>query len=1022
MNTYCYFASIQKSTSVTCSLLYDAGTEKRLLVAKKNRLEVSRLSEDGLLDAHEVSLWDQVLHLASVPDKEGCALVVFTGLYKVIVADRDWKEIDHVELQPELKKLDYQPLFAQDPLSRVFCAHYFSSHLHFFWVNRGSCIALKPSVTHFLNNYAMKVLDMVFLQACELPRLCILVQENSTLQLKVFEVTQMQVTQLQDWGPEIKEVGRLLAPTTGAVALACPTALWLSSSTCPEPALLMNFNFGKITAAAQVVSNEWVLSNKHRHLLYVKLSPLMVLDLGEATQATSITYLDNAYFFLGSSIDCAVMVRVNAATQTLEVVNKTQNLSPLVDMQVLTSEFHSAPEFVLASCMKPGAVTLMSKDINVQTEATLDVGKVTGMWPASKTTNGLYDILILSYLAETRVQELSNFTLTPVELPGFDHEASTILAGNLDTALCQVTATAVLLSDGSSALCSFRPTTAIQQVSLCDSHILLVTADNIVSYLTLSNRRLNVESTWQAPHDISCVVLGQTYAVVGVWSELTIRIMKLPDLVETWREQVSDDVLPRALFLKSIGSEERLFCGLGDGNLLVYSFKDGKIDNQRNMLVGREAVQFSALGEDRVLICSTSPKVAFLHEGQLRFSKFNLENVQTMCNFTNADIPECLAAVIDNQLTLLRPESIQLLSLTRYYPGRLVHKVQVLDDNFVLFAYTEPELESESEQCFLQVIEKVSELSYQFPLDDEEKGVSLLVLDRFILAGTTNDKLETGSLRVFTFAKRELTQVTEQKLEGPPLCMQMLGEQICVTMGRWVSLWQLSEGGTLSMISKAKRQFSVLVALDCREDVVAVGDMIKSVTLFKLTDGELQDFSGHGKVFYVSDVVLMSSNLVLVSDIRCNVVLFRYGGTKNLELVASWNMQEKLTCLSACPVTPLMAELDLRQLCYYTSADGSVGLVALLNEERYSVLKALQEELLKRFTVFRSLPYPEMRQLVDYRPKDAFNFVDGDLLQQFLIMPRAQQETIAMELATNLSVMPSVMELQKLVSRFSLLH
>jgi hypothetical protein len=117
-----------------------------------------------------------------------------------------------------------------------------------------------------------------------------------------------------------------------------------------------------------------------------------------------------------------------------------------------------------------------------------------------------------------------------------------------------------------------------------------------------------------------------------------------------------------------------------------------------------------------------------------------------------------------------------------------------------------------------------------------------------------------------------------------------------------------------------------------------------------------------------------------------------------------------------------MAELDLRQLCYYTSADGSVGLVALLNEERYNILKALQEALLKRFTVFRSLPYAEMRQLVDYRPKDAFNFVDGDLLQQFLLMPRAQQETIAMELVTSLSAMPSVMELQKLVSRFSLLH
>jgi len=1018
MNTYCYFASIQKSTSVTCSLLYDTGTEKRLLVAKKNRVEVSRLSEGGLVDTHEVNLWAQVVHLASVPDKEGSALVVFTDQRKVIVADRDWKESDHVELEPDLKKVDSQPLFAQDPLSRVFCANYFSGHLHFFWVTRGSSVTLKPVVTHFLGNYSMKVLDMVFLQGCETPRLCVLVQEDSNFHLKLFEVSQAQVSPLLDWAPAIKERGRLLAPTTGAVAVACPSALWLSSSTCPEPALLTNYSFGQITAVAQVNPNEWMLANADRHLVYVKLTPLVLLDLGEATRATSITYLDNAYFFLGSYTDCALVVRVNAASQSLEVVSKTQNLSPLVDMQVLTSEFHSAPEFVLASCLKPGAVTLMSKDINVQIEATVDVGKVTGMWPASKAGSGFYDFLVLSYLAETRVQELSNFTLTPVDLPGFDLEASTLLAGNLDSVLCQVTAAAVLLSDASSALCSFRPTSTIQQASLYNSHILLVTSDNVVSYLTLSNRRLNVESTWQAPHDISCVVVGQGYAVVGVWSEFTIRIMKLPDLAETWREQVSVDVLPRALFLKTMGTEERLFCGLGDGNLLVYNFKEGQIDNQRNMQVGREAVQFSALGDNRVLISSASPKVAFLHDSQLRFSKFNLENVQTMCSFANPDIPDCLAAVINNQLTLMRAESIQLLSLMRYYPGRLVQKVQVFDDNFVLFASTE----SEPEQYFLQVIEKVSELSYQYPLDDDEKGVSLLVQGRFILVGTTNEKLESGSLRVFTFVRRELTAIAEQKLEGPPLCMRVLGEQLCVTMGRWVSVWRLSEEGTLTMVSKAKRPFSVLVALDCREDVVAVGDMIKAVTLFRLVDGELQEFAGHTKVFYVADVVLMSSNLVLVSDIRCNVVLFRYGGTKNLELVASWGMQEKLTCLRVCPVTTLMAELELRQLCYYASADGAVGLVTLLNEERYEVLKALQEALLKRLVVFRSLSYPDMRQLVDYRPKDASNFVDGDLLQQFMQMSTVQQETIAMELATSLSQAPSVKELQKLVSCFSLLH
>ena len=1022
MNTYCYFASIQKSSFVSCSLLQDVGSEKRLLVGKKNRLEVSRLTENDLIGTHEVTIYARVLHLMSIPDKDASVLVLWLSLPNnkriVEVADRDWKELDHVDLENEMKEVEYQPVFAQDPLSRVVCAHLFSANLHFLWVVRSSTVTLKPLVPHFLGNYSLKVLDMVFLQATEIPRLCILTQEETVFQIKLFDVSATQVTLIPDWSPILKEPGRLLAPTNGAVALVCHSALWLSSSTCPEPALLLTYAFGPVSATAQINPNEWVLTNESRHFLYVKLTPAMVLDLGEVTRATTISYLDSSYFFLGSNTDCSLIVKVNEVSQTAEIVSKTQNLSPLADMQVLTSEFHSVPEFVLASCMHPGAVTLMSKDTNVQEEAVVEVGKVTGMWPASRAGNTLYDYLILSYLAETRVQELSNFMITSVEIPGFDHEDSTLLAGNLSTALCQVTTTSVFLSDGTVPLCSFTPSAAIQQASLCDSHITVVTADNVVSYLTFSNRKLSVESTWQAPHDISCVVANQAYAVVGVWSEFTIRIMKLPDFTETWREQVSIDVLPRALFLKTMGSEERLFCGLGDGNLLLYNFKDGRIDNQRSMLVGREAVQFSTMGDNRVLICSTSPKVAYLHEGQLRLSKFNLEGVQTMCSFANPEIPECLAAVINNQLRLLRAENIQLLSLMRYYLGRQVYRVQMLDDNLVVIASTQVP----QEQYFLQVIEKASELSYQFPFDEEEKGVSLLVFGRFIIVGTTNDKMENGSLRVFSFTRRELLQVSEEKLEGAPMCIRVLDERICVTIGRWVSLWTMSEEGVLSMLCKSKRQFSLLVAVDCREDVIVVGDLIKSVTMLRIVSGDLVDFAGHNKVLYVSDVALINSNQVLVCDYRGNVVLFHYGGTKNLEILAKWNMQEKLTCLRLSPVTSLMAELDLRQLCYFTSAEGAVGLVALLTEGRYEVLLALQEGLASRLKVFPKLDYREMRMMDELRPAEPTNFIDGDLLQQFLLMTRAAQETLAMEISTSLPQAPSVMELQKLVSCFSLLH
>ena len=75
--------------------------------------------------------------------------------------------------------------------------------------------------------------------------------------------------------------------------------------------------------------------------------------------------------------------------------------------------------------------------------------------------------------------------------------------------------------------------------------------------------------------DLTPVEEGETraeIASIGLWTDISVRLLRIPSLEEITREMIGGEIIPRSILIAKFEGVNYLLCSLGDGSLIYYLF------------------------------------------------------------------------------------------------------------------------------------------------------------------------------------------------------------------------------------------------------------------------------------------------------------------------------------------------------------------------------------------------------------------------------------------------------------------
>jgi DNA damage-binding protein 1 len=177
-----------------------------------------------------------------------------------------------------------------------------------------------------------------------------------------------------------------------------------------------------------------------------------------------------------------------------------------------------------------GSLRIIRNGIGIQEQATIDLPGIKGVWQLR--VNSAYDnILVLSFVGQTKVLMLTGEEVEETELPGFDTTQQTLFCGNVrDDLLLQVTANNIrLISTETKQMCNeWTPEQHISVVSSNTSQIVCA-ARNQLYYLEIHDQLIKLVNKTQTEFEIACLDINpisgtkSSLCAVGLWTDISVR-------------------------------------------------------------------------------------------------------------------------------------------------------------------------------------------------------------------------------------------------------------------------------------------------------------------------------------------------------------------------------------------------------------------------------------------------------------------------------------------------------------------
>lgn len=551
----------------------------------------------------------------------------------------------------------------------------------------------------------LQVIDVHFLYGCQAPTVCFIYQDPQGRHVKTYEVSLREKEfNKGPWKQENVEAEASMVipvpePFGGAIIIGQESITYhngdkylaIAPPTIKQSTIVCHNRVdpnGSRYLLGDMEGRLFMLLLEKEELMdgTVALKDLHVELLGETSIAECLTYLDNGVVFVGSRLGDSQLVKLNVDSNDqgsyVGVMETFTNLGPIVDMCVVDLERQGQGQLVTCSgAFKEGSLRIIRNGIGIHEHASIDLPGIKGLWPLrSEADRETDDMLVLSFVGQTRVLMLSGEEVEETELPGFVDNQQTFYCGNVaHHQLIQITSGSVrlVLQDSKALVSEWKePQGRNISVAACNQTQVVLAVGRALYYLQILAGELKQTGTTEMEHEVACLditPLGEGGAesqlcAVGLWTDISARVLKLPCFTALHKEMLGGEIIPRSILMTTFEGSYYLLCALGDGALFYFSLdlQTGALSERKKVTLGTQPTvlrTFRSLSTSNVFACSDRPTVIYSSNHKLVFSNVNLKEVNYMCPLNSEGYPDSLALANNSTLTIGTIDEIQKLHI-----------------------------------------------------------------------------------------------------------------------------------------------------------------------------------------------------------------------------------------------------------------------------------------------------------------------------------------------------------------------
>ncbi|KAF5270894.1 hypothetical protein FQR65_LT17766 [Abscondita terminalis] len=708
-----YVVTAHKPTAVTSCVTgnFTSPNDLNLIVAKNTRLEIYLVTPEGLRPIKEVGLYGKVavMKLYRPQHEKKDFLFIVTMRYHAMILEcvSDGENLEiitkaHGNVADRIGKPSDTGIIAIiDPKARVIGLRLYDGLFKIIPLDKDNN-ELKASS---IRMDELQVTDVEFLHGCANPTIVLIHQDVNGRHVKTHEISLrdkefVKIPWRQDnVETEASMIIPVPSPLCGAIIVGQESILYhdgITSVVVAPPVIKQS----TIICYARVDPGglRYLLGDMAGHLFMLFLDvetrgdgadvvkDLKVELLGEISTPECITYLDNGVLYIGSRLGDSQLVKLNTKVDEngsyVTVMESFTNLAPIMDMCVVDLERQGQGQLVTCSgAYKEGSLRIIRNGIGIQEHASIDLPGIKGIWALTVASDGKQDnTLVLAFVGQTRVLSLNGEEVEETEILGFSSDQQTFYCGNvIHEQIVQVTSISARLvsAQNKTLLAEWKPPTEKNiSVVACNSEQIVVSTGADVYYIEIHPNELIMKGHKTLDVEVACLDISpigenatsSQLVAVGLWTDISACILRLPDLSEVFKENLGGEIIPRSVLMACFEGHTYLLCALGDGSMFYFLLhKDsGALSDKKKVTLGTQPTAlktFKSLSTTNVFACSDRPTVIYSSNHKLVFSNVNMKEVNHMCSLNAEAYPDSLALATDTSVTIGTMDEIQKLHI-----------------------------------------------------------------------------------------------------------------------------------------------------------------------------------------------------------------------------------------------------------------------------------------------------------------------------------------------------------------------
>uniref|UniRef100_H2V0E8 DNA damage-binding protein 1 n=1 Tax=Takifugu rubripes TaxID=31033 RepID=H2V0E8_TAKRU len=1030
--SYNYVVTAQKPTAVNACITghFTSAEDLNLLIAKNTRLEIYVVTAEGLRPVKEVGMYGKiaVMELFRPKGESKDLLFILTSKYNACILEykQNGESIDiitraHGNVKDPIGRPSETGIIGiVDPECRMIGLRLYDGLFKVIPLDRDN----RELKAYNIRLEELQVIDVHFLYGCQAPTVCFIYQDPQGRHVKTYEVSLREKEfNKGPWKQENVEAEASMVipvpePFGGAIIIGQESITYhngdkylaIAPPTIKQSTIVCHNRVdpnGSRYLLGDMEGRLFMLLLEKEELMdgTVALKDLHVELLGETSIAECLTYLDNGVVFVGSRLGDPQLVKLNVDSNDqgsfVTVMETFTNLGPIVDMCVVDLERQGQGQLVTCSgAFKEGSLRIIRNGIGIHEHASIDLPGIKGLWPLrSEAGRETDDMLVLSFVGQTRVLMLSGEEVEETELPGFVDNQQTFYCGNVaHNQLIQITSGSVrlVLQDSKALVSEWKePQGRNISVAACNHTQVVLAVGRALYYLQILAGELKQISTTEMEHEVACLditPLGEAGAesplcAVGLWTDISARVLKLPCFTPLHKEMLGGEIIPRSILMTTFEGSYYLLCALGDGALFYFGLdlQTGALSECKKVTLGTQPTvlrTFRSLSTSNVFACSDRPTVIYSSNHKLVFSNVNLKEVNYMCPLNSEGYPDSLALANNSTLTIGTIDEIQKLHI-RTVPlyesprricyqevsqcfGVLSSRVEIQD----VSGTTSPVRPSASTQALSSSMSSSklfpsSTSPHESSFGEEVEIHSLLVVDQHTFEVLHAHQFlpkeaepKQGRIIVFHYTDGKLQTVAEKEVKGAVYSMVEFNGKLLASINSTVRLYEWTAEKELRTECSHYNNIMALY-LKTKGDFILVGDLMRSVLLlaYKPMEGNFEEIARDFNPNWMSAVEILDDDNFLGAENAFNLFVCQKDSAattdedrQHLQEVGVFHLGEfvNVFCHGSLVLQNLgETSTPTQGSVLFGTVTGMIGLVTSLSEGWHSLLLDLQNRLNK---------------------------------------------------------------------------